>query len=310
MNRLITYLFLLSSIMSFGQKFDESDLTIPVNSIVINGTLLKPTTNNKPPLVIIIPGSGPTDRNGNNPQMKNNSLKFLAEELALKNIASFRYDKSVLSKENKINVDSLLFSDFIREAREIIRYFKKSKSYSNIIIAGHSQGSLVGMVASQKNVDAFISLEGAGRSIDNILVEQIGKQAPFLKEETIAITSELKKGNTVEEINPLLASVFRKPIQPFMISWIKYNPQEEIKKLKIPILIIQGTKDIQVSELDAKLLHESNPKAQLKNIVNMNHILKEINGEISDNMESYSNPNIPVMEALITTIANFVNEIK
>ncbi|MCF6180850.1 alpha/beta hydrolase [Lutibacter sp.] len=306
---LIILAFFISQI-SFSQKatYQKSELDIPTKTETIFGTLLTPNSINKPPLVIIIPGSGPTDRNGNNAMMKNNGVKYLAEALSNQKIATYRYDKSVLkfTKKDSLKIKALTFKTFINEAKSVIEYFKNTKKYSKIIVAGHSQGSLVGMVAAQNNADAFISLEGAGRPIDEILVEQIEKQAPFLKDETARVLTELKKGKLVTDYNPMLASLFNKTVQPFLISWMKYNPQNEIKKLKIPILIIQGTKDIQVKIEDAELLHKANPKSKLELIENMNHIFKEINGGDNENMQSYSNPNLPVMPELTTSIVNFI----
>lgn len=307
-------IFSLISSLLFSQEknYTENQLSIPTNSVTINGTLLKPSLSKKTPLVILIPGSGPTDRDGNNTQMKNNSLKFLAEGLTEENIATYRFDKSVLSytKNDKEKIDSLTFDTFINEAKAVINHFKNSGKYSKIVVAGHSQGSLVGIIASKNISDGFISLAGAGRTIDEVLAEQIEKQAPFLKEETVKVLAELKKGNLVEEFNPMLQSLFRKSVQPFLISWIKYNPQEEIKKLTIPILIINGSKDIQVKIMDAKLLHEAKKDSQLEIIENMNHLFKEIKGDLSENMGSYTNPNLPVMKDLIISIATFVNEIE
>lgn len=306
-------LFLLISSVSFSQEknYSETEQEITSTSVTLKGTLLKINSKKKTPLVILIPGSGPTDRNGNNAAMKNNSLQFLAEKLAENNISSYRFDKSVLSfsKEQLVTVDTLTFESFITDAKAVISYFKNSKKYSKIIVAGHSQGSLVGMIASKNNTDAFISLEGAGRSIDEILAEQIEKQAPFLKDETIRVLDSLKKGKTVEEFNPMLISVFNKSVQPFLISWIKYNPQEEIKKLNIPILIIQGTKDIQVQNLDAQLLHKANLNSQLSIIEDMNHIFKDIKGDLNENMSSYNNPDLPIKPELSTIITTFINEL-
>ncbi len=300
--------FISTFVMAQEKNYTESELSIPTNSVTINGTLLKPNSVEKSALVILIPGSGPTDRNGNNVAMKNNSLKLLAEGLTLNNIATYRFDKSVLSytKEDKTKVESLTFNVFIDEAKLVIQYFKNSNNYSKIIVAGHSQGSLVGVLASENNVDGFISIAGAGRTIDEILVEQISKQAPFLKDETVKVLSELKKGNTVEEFNPMLISLFNKSVQPFLISWIKYNPQIELKKLTIPILIINGTNDIQVNVSEAELLHKANTTSELVLIKNMNHIFKEINGDVNENMNSYTNPDLPIMEALITSIVAFI----
>ncbi len=164
------------------------------------------------------------------------------------------------------------------------------------------------MIAAKDNADAYISLAGAGRSADLIIAEQIEKQAPFLKKETDENLKILKEGKTFELKNQMLASIFRASVQPYMISWIKYNPQEEIKKLNIPILIINGTKDIQVPESDAKLLHEANPKSELKIIDKMNHVLKEIN-EDAENIKSYSNPDLPIMEELSNSINSFIKSL-
>lgn len=308
--KFLFFLFITNLIIGQVSSYEETAISIPTKSVTINGTLLKLNSEEKTPLVIIIPGSGPTDRDGNNAVMKNNSLKFLAEELIKQNIASYRYDKSVLSftKNDKAKIDSLTFESFIEEAKRVIDYFKSANNYSKIIVAGHSQGSLVGIIASKNKADAFISLEGAGRSLDEVLVEQIELQAPFLKDETQKIVTELKKGNTVEEFNPMLISLFNKQVQPFLISWIKYNPQTEIEKLAIPTLIINGTKDIQVKNLDAELLHNAAKNAELKLIENMNHIFKEIKGNINENMSSYSNPKLPIMEELVHIISTFIKK--
>jgi len=305
-------IFISSVTLAQEKSYTETEISIPTNSVIINGTLLTPLSSEKNPLVILIPGSGPTDRDGNSAMTKNNSLKLLAEALANKNIATYRFDKSVLSyaKDEKNKIDAITFETFINEAKSIINYFKNTKSYTKIIIAGHSQGSLVGLIAAKNNADAFISLEGAGRSLDEVLIEQIELQAPILKDETQKILAELKKGNIVEEFNPMLISLFNKQIQPFLISCIKYNPQKEIAKLKIPILIINGSKDIQVKNIDAELLHKAAEKSELFIVKDMNHIFKEINGDLTENMQSYNNPKLPIMTIFSDKISTFVKDLK
>jgi hypothetical protein len=313
-NNIIVLFILFISSLTFAQEnsYTETEISIPTNSITINGTLLTPISSKKNPLVILIPGSGPTDRDGNSSMTKNNSLKFLAEALTSNTIATYRFDKSVLSysKDDKDKIDALTFETFINEAKSIINYFKNTKKYSKIIVAGHSQGSLVGMVAAKNNSDAFISLEGAGRSLDAVLIEQIELQAPFLKDETQKILAELKKGNTVEEFNPMLTSLFNKQVQPFLISWIQYNPQVEIAKLNIPTLIINGSEDIQVKNIDAELLHKAAKNSELFIVENMNHIFKEIKGDLTENMGSYNNPELPIMFDFSEKISNFVKDLK
>ena len=294
-----------------GQELTEEQLEIPTAFETVKGTLIHPAIKEKPPLVIIIPGSGPTDRNGNSGMTKNNSLKFLAESLSKNGIATFRYDKTVLNftPADTLKINALTFDMFFAEAADVIEYFKKNNRYSSVIVAGHSQGSLVGMIAGLENSDAFISLAGMGRTVDVLLEEQIAKQAPVLLDETKRILKELRAGNTVDDFNPFLISLFNKTVQPFLISYMKYDPCVEISKLNQPVLIVQGTKDIQITVNDAELLKKAHENAKLVVIPDMNHLFKKIEGDANENMQSYSNPELPIMEELTNALIDFINEI-
>ena len=116
---------------------------------------------------------------------------------------------------------------------------------------------------------------------------------------------ELRETGNIKYVNPLLVSIFAKQNLPFIKSWMRYNPVKEIKKLNIPILIINGTKDMQVTVEDAKALHESNPKSELLIIENMNHVLKQIIKD-ENNIKAYYSPDYPLSKDLIKTIGNFV----
>lgn len=291
------------------KPFNKEEISI---NPLIKGSLYFPLKQNqKTNLVILIAGSGPTDRDGNQKGLINNASKYLSEELVKNDIAVFSYDKRIIAQmqSGTVNEATLSFDDFVNDAKDVFTYFKNQKKYNHIIIAGHSEGSLIGMLAANNNADAFISLEGAGRTIDAILVEQIEKQAPFLKEEVQKNLEILKSGKTFELKNQMLASLFRASVQPYMISWIKYNPKDEIKKLKIPTLLINGTKDLQVSIIDAELLKKAKPDSELVIIDNMNHIFKEINGDDAENMKSYTNPDLPVSTKLTSTITVFIKSL-
>ncbi len=290
--------------------FSQESVDITINPL-IKGTLIYTKDQMyKTNLVIFIAGSGPTDRNGNQKGMVNNSLKFLAEGIMDTKTDVFRFDKSIIAQiaSGKIDETKSSFQNNIDDVLDIIKYFKANYTYKKIIIAGHSEGSLVGMLASNGTVDGFISLSGAGRSADFILEEQIAKQMPDVKDEVHTDLELLKKGQTFENKNPNLAMLFRASVQPYLISWFKFNPQVEIKKLNIPVLIINGTKDIQVSIDEAKLLKNANPNAKLELIENMNHLFKEIKGDNSENMASYSNPSLPVSKNLILKIKDFLKQ--
>jgi pimeloyl-ACP methyl ester carboxylesterase len=309
MRKIFISLFLIISASSFSQvttAFTKENIS--VNSL-LNGSLYTPSQQSKKlNLVILIAGSGPTDRNGNQMGLANNSLKLLAEALANNGIAVYSYDKRIFAQmaSGKLDEASLSFDNFIDDAKAVIQYFKNQKKYHNITVAGHSEGALIGMVAANGNADAYISIAGAGRPIDEVLLEQIEKQAPFLKEEVQKNLETLKSGSTFELKNQMLASLFRASVQPYMISWIKYNPQTEIKKLQIPTLLINGDKDIQVSVQDAQLLQQAKPEAQLKIIPNMNHVFKEIKGDDAENKAAYTNPDLPISMELSSIITTFI----
>lgn len=312
MKKLLVILLLLFVTVGYSQSQTNTEIfkkeEININTL-LKGSLYTPIkSSKKETLVIVIAGSGPTDRDGNQKNVVNNSLKYLCEGLAQNDIAAFSYDKRMFAQMamGTLNEATLSFDDFINDAKAVFTYFKNQKKYNKIIIAGHSEGSLIGMIAANNTADGFISIAGPGRTIDAVVVEQIEKQAPFLKEEVQKDFEILKSGKTFELKNEMLASIFRPSVQPYMISWLKYNPQDEIKKLKIPTLLINGTKDLQVSVGEVELLKQSNPTAELVIIDTMNHIFKEIKGDTAENMKSYNEPNVPISVQLVNTITRFI----
>ena len=274
---------------------------------LINGTLLLPS-GEKPPLAIIIPGSGPTDRNGNQPMMKNNSLKQLSEGLTAKGIATFRYDKRLLAliKNNTIDEKKVRFDDFVKDAKAVIGFFRK-KGYDKIILVGHSQGALVAELAALDNpVEKLVLLEGAGQPIDKIILDQLAQQAPGLTEDAAKAFKDLRKNGEAKDFSPGLMSLLRPDIQPFMLSWMRHDPAKILKKIDIPILVISGSKDLQVAPSEGKLLAEANPKAQFTEIKGMNHVLKKIDGGDLENSKSYSESAKTIMPEVIGCIAEFI----
>lgn len=289
----------------------ETVFKVNITGGFIEASLLP--TNNQQKLAIIIAGSGPTDRNGNNPAgVNSNSYKMLAEQLAKENIATIRYDKRGIakSKMEKFDESKMVFSDFINDAILLYNYAKDSLAYKQIYFIGHSEGSLVGMMATQQTkASGYISISGAGRGIDEIIEEQVQTQPDEVKEKIHEIFTVLKEGKQVDDVPQYLYTLFRPSLQPYMISWLKYSPTQEIKKLNIPILIINGTCDKQVKESEAVLLHQANPNSQLLIIKNMTHALKDADEACEDeDMKTYTSPTLPLNNELTQKIIEFIQK--
>ena len=297
---------LLCSMPVLGQNFTATELVVNQH---IEGTLLTPLGSETTPLVIFIAGSGPTDRDGNQSFMKNDMLKKIAVSLSNSGIATFRYDKRIVKQIRTRTIDkNISFDDFVTDAKSTIDFFKSK--YETIIVAGHSQGSLVGLLALEQGALAFISLAGAGKPIDRILEEQISKTAPMLLEDSKRVLATLKAGKTTKDYPMPLASIFNLEIQPFMANWMQYNTVELMKKQEIPTLIISGDKDLQVSIEEAQLLFEAAQNGTLLIVENMNHVLVKIEGDDLENMKSYNTTTLQIPEEVSRSMLDFINALK
>ena len=308
--RILNFIMLLIVQLSFSQMNPFTEKLVSVNEL-IDGTLTLPENIENPPLVILIQGSGSTDRDGNQMMMKNDASKKITHQLAENGIASYRFDKRIFKMNKfKIKEEDLRFEDFVTDVNSILAYFKADKKFNKIILAGHSEGSLIGMLAAQQGANAFISLAGPGRSIDKIIVEQLAKQSQELAENARQALDEIIETGGTVNYSPFLESIFRPSVQPYIASWMKYDPALEIAKLEIPILIINGSFDLQVDTTDAEILNTAAPNSQLVILKNMNHIFREINGENLENTKAYNEPYRPLHPELIPVLTDFIKSLK
>ena len=298
------------------QPEEPGSITVKTPGATIKGTLSLPDTNKKIPVVLLIPGSGPIDRNGNSVMINGKPNYFLkiSEALKCQNVAVLRYDKRFTGQSSTSKTEAeLRFEDNVNDAVALINFLKKDTRFSKIIVAGHSEGSLVGMLAcKQAGADAFISIAGAGYSIDKILKTQFQTGLPPADFKTaVSLIDSVKLGLPVQSPqNITLANTFRPSVIPYMHSWMQYHPSAEIAKLKMPILIVQGSNDIQVSTDNALRLKKASPLAQLKIINGMNHILKEAPADRAQNFATYSKSNLELHPQLIPALSKFINGIK
>ena len=283
----------------------------------IFGTLTIPATVGPMPLVVIIPGSGPTDRDGNNRQMQNNSLLMIADSLAKWGIATLRYDKRGIGESKASAIESKLrFEDYVGDVADWLKMLRADKRFSRFYIFGHSEGSLIGMLAAKKtHVDGFISAEGPALPADEVLLAQL-RSSPNIsqgKTDTMtALLSQLRAKGRIDNVPAGFYQAFLRPsVQGYYASWMKYNPSVEIKGITAPILIIQGTADLQVDTAQARMLATARPGAKLIIIPQMNHIFKEVDPEHPEsNMATYYEAGTPIMSAPVRAVAAFIKDIK
>jgi len=292
----------------------ESPISLKTVAGVISGTLTMPEdASGKIPVVLIIAGSGPTDRNGNSPQLqlRTNAYLELAEGLGKNGIASVRYDKRMVGASQTGNKESdLRFEDYVDDAVGLIQMLSSDERFSKVIVLGHSEGSLVGMLACHDEpIKGYISIAGAGERADKILTEQMKSKSETQQQHFKALLDTLKKGKTIDNIDPGLWFIARPTIQKYLMSWCRYDPQHEIKAVKVPALIIQGTTDLQVSTTNAEKLKKGKSDAQLVIIPNMNHIMKEAPADHDQNLATYNNPDLPLKTELVSDIVKFINSI-
>ena len=239
---------------------------------------------------------------------------MLAEALAQRGIASVRIDKRGVAESGAAvsSEKDLRFDTYIDDLVAWITMLKKDPRFSRVIVAGHSEGSLVGMMAAAKSsADAFISISGIASNAGDVLRTQLKPKLPeALWNESERTLKSLEAGKLVDDPPAALASLYRPSVQPYLISWLNKRPTIEIAKLKVPILIVQGTNDIQVATREAELLKDAAPKAELAIIDGMNHVLKKVEADQKKQLASHSDATLPLHDAFAPFIVAFVNGLK
>ena len=270
--------------------------------------------------VLVVAGSGPTDRYGNSAGGLNTySYKMLGEGLVKEGFAVMRYDKRAigLSAYPAEKIPALLLDDYIDDARHCVE-FLHAEGFERVIVAGHSEGGLIALVlasAEDTQVDGVVLLCAAGYPMDEILNFQLSQQlVPAymgLMMRSTNIIRSLKQGKSVpvEEIPAELMSLFHPSVQPFLINSMQYDPVAYAKQVKCPVLIVSGGRDIQVAPSNGERLAEAMPEAELVVFDNMTHVLKD--ADTSDRVEQllsvYSNANLAITEGLVPVIVEFIN---
>lgn len=293
----------------------QRPITLDTGSGELFGSLLLPKSDTPVPVVLIISGSGPTDRDGNNPDGgRNDSLKRLAWVLAKHNIASVRYDKRGVAASLAATPDerNLTLDAYVSDAQAWGRKLKDDPRFGKLILLGHSEGALIASLAAPSvDAAAVISLSGSARPIDQVVRQQLSNHLPPpLMLRSNELLDSLKAGKTDDNVPPPLQAIFRPSVQPYLISLFRQDPAAAFAKLKMPALIIQGSNDIQVGVNDAKMLKAAKPDAELALIEGMNHVMRIVPNDVKRQLASYRDPQLPLAAELGTRILGFIDAIR
>lgn len=324
MRELIKWLVIVALVCGIQSvKAENSELSIECSWGRLSATLAVPEGGSNT-VVVIIAGSGPTDRDGNSMAagLRPYSYSMLSNELVAEGFAVLRYDKRGIGQSPipDADVPNLVFENYVDDVEQIASNMRQ-RGFERVILAGHSEGGLIAMVAAERRsveLDGVVLLCAAGYSIDNLLLSQLGAQLMpaniVLMYQAEQIIKRLKGGERLAEsqVPKELLALFHPVVQPFLISAMQYDPQQLIARCEQPLLIIAGGRDIQVSVDNAEVLAKSQPKAQYRLFESMSHVLKD--SEASDRMGQltsvYSNSNYPLTKGLAQTMAEFINNIK
>ncbi|QXH48341.1 alpha/beta hydrolase [Pseudomonas xanthosomatis] len=316
MKRRLTALLLLlcASLAQAAPTVLQRPIDLDTGQGILHGSLLLPQQATPPPVVLIIAGSGPTDRDGNNPASgRIDNLKRLALLLAGEHIASVRFDKRGVAASQPATPDERDLS-VERYVADVVAWGQKLRHdprFGPLILVGHSEGALIAsLAAEQAGASAVITLAGSGRPIGDVLREQLAQRLPPAQLASgVALIERLQAGQTSLDVPPLLRQVFRPSVQPYLITLLRQDPAAAFARLKVPALIVQGRNDVQVEVADAEQLKAAKPDAQLALIDGMNHVLRISPKGMSEQRDSYSNPQLPLAQALGERIVQFIQHL-
>lgn len=297
----------------------EREVRIECDWGAIYATLATPDDGVQPQTaIVIVAGSGPTDRNGNSAAgMRPASYKMLSDELCRAGYAVLRYDKRAIGRSvyPAEKIADLTFDDYVDDAAACVD-FLRGEGYAKVAAAGHSEGSLIVLcLAGLRPLDGAVLLSGAGYGIDIILGRQIAAQLISvdigLMAQATIILGKLAAGKYVDDVPQALQPLMGRHVQPFIISQIRHDPVEEIRRLDLPILLVAGGRDIQITVDNAERLHAAAPASQLVVLPDMTHVLKDCDSTdmIAQLSGVYTDSTLPLSVGLSQAIADFLETI-
>jgi hypothetical protein len=296
---------LLLAASTAGASAEESKVTVGA----INAVLTVPAGVEKPPVALLIAGSGSTDHDGNGPQMKPATLKKLSDQLVARNIATLRYDKRGAGgwKAEFGKPEDFRFKDFVTDASALVKYLRESGKFSKVILVGHSEGGLVAILtAQQQPVDRLVLLATAARKQGELLKAQLEKRlSPEAYAPVAKAIDTIMAGQIVDP--PPQGLPIPPAMQPGLASAFNEDPIDPLQKLTLPVLIVAGGRDLQLARVDMIALSTAAPQARTAWEPDMNHVLVDVTDD-PDNLAAYGQSDRPLDATMIDEVSAFILE--
>jgi uncharacterized protein len=294
----------------------EGDFIVQSGEARLAGTLTLPADARGPmPVALIVAGSGPTDRNGNNPPLlRTNTYAQLAWGLARHGIASLRYDKrGVRGSAMRLDPTLLTTDDFMEDAAAAAHALDQDPRFSHVILIGHSEGAQLVLQAANRGAPAagVAMISGVGRPLAVVLREQVARMLDGADLERFdAALDRYLRGDPAGSVPPAVAPLFLAQNQRFLRSMADYDPQAEMERATVPILIVHGRRDLQVSDADAEALSAARPDAGTLILPKANHILKRTDEDTpTGQLPTYRDPNLPIDPFVVPGLVNWIRSV-
>jgi pimeloyl-ACP methyl ester carboxylesterase len=279
----------------------------------LHGTFAKPQAPPRGPAVLIIAGSGPSDRDGNGPSLSTDTYRLLAKGFAAQGIRSLRYDKRGIgsSRAMMTREDDARLSHFVDDAIMALRSLSARSDVSSVVIVGHSEGALIALLAAQKaEVAGIVLLAATGRPLAAVLHDQLQAALPEpLRADALRILERLAAGELAVDVPPQLHALFRPSVQPYLHSLIDIDPAAELAKLSAPALLVHAERDLQISRADFEALRQTRPDLRTVTLPQANHMLKVSPADRAGNIALYMNRAAPLDPGLMPSLIDFVRSV-
>ena len=291
----------------------ESAYVVDTGRGLLPGTLLLPEGEGPFPVVLILAGAGTTDRDGNNYAVpgKNDALKYLAQALRDRGVASLRYDKRGAGESYALvpTEASLRFDDYVSDAAAALVALRSDGRFSRVVVAGHTEGALVAsgalLDAGAKSADGLALLCASGKSAAETVEAAVAGAPPELKKEGAAILKAIRAGTIYPAPSPYFSDFFRPSFQPYLASWFRHDLKAELRGLKVPVLLVQGNRDFQTTLAEFDILVRARPDAAAFVLPDMNHALKKVSPDLDENYRAFTDPSFPLAPELPDLLAAF-----